>query len=70
MVNYNRVPIKEVEFKYITYDYLGNKLNEGSYTIEGSVDAGSMKNFIELYVGLVDVHSERLNIQLHSVQPG
>ena len=70
VANYNRVPIKEIQFKYTTYDYLGNKLNEGSYTIEGTVSPGGVKNFIELYIGLVDIHSERLDIELRSVESG
>ncbi len=69
VANYNNVPIKDIEFSYITYDYYGQKLNEGKYTIEGEVAPHAIKNFIELYTGLVDLHSEKLSIKLESVSP-
>ncbi len=70
VINYNHVPIKDIEFKYITYDGAGEKLNEGTYTLEGTVPPQGLKNFIEQYLGLVDVHSERLTVELKSVSAG
>ena len=70
VVNYNHVPIKDVEFKYITYDAAGQKLNEGVYTIEGTVPAQGLKNFIEQYIGLVDLQTQSLSIELKSVSAG
>jgi LEA14-like dessication related protein len=67
VTNYNNVPIKEIELKYFTYNYDGQKLDEGKYTIEGTVGPHSVKNFIEQYVGLVDLHSEKFSVQLESV---
>jgi len=70
VANHNDKPIKELTFQYNTYDITGKPLNEGTYTIEGSVPANSTKDFIELYIGLVDLYSERLTIKLASVHPG
>jgi hypothetical protein len=70
VANYNNVPIQDIRFSYTTYDRDGNKLNDGDYTIEYSVGPRSIKNFIELYVGLVDLHSEKLSVRLMSVSAG
>lgn len=69
VTNYNSVPIKDVTVQYNTYDTEGHPLSEGTYTIEGVVQPGTMKNFIELYLGIVDLHSERLTVKLLSVSP-
>ncbi len=66
--NFNSVPIKEITFQYNTYDYDGTPLDQGTYTIEGSVPAASVKNFPELYVGLVNLHSDKLSCKLLSVK--
>lgn len=66
--NYNPVPIKEITFEYSTYTDDGRALDKGTFTIEGSVAAHNTKNFVELYVGLVDLYSQRLNIKLLSVK--
>ncbi len=66
--NYNPVPIKEITFEYSTYTDDGRALDTGTFTIEGSVDPHNSKNFVELYVGLVDLYSQRLNIKLLSVK--
>src|SRR5262249_32637130 len=68
--NYNDTPIKEITFQYNTYDTNGKPLNQGTYTIEGSVAPHSSKNFIELYLGLVDLYSERLSVKVISVHGG
>jgi hypothetical protein len=68
VANYNQVPIKDITFKYYVYDESGAKKNEGDFTIEGVVPAGTQKNFIELYLGITDLHSDRLKIKLVSVQ--
>ncbi len=67
ITNYNHVPIKDIQLQYCTYDYYGQKLNEGHYTIEYTVPPHSVKNFAELYLGLVDLHSEKLSVKLESV---
>lgn len=69
VANYNPVPIKDITFQYSTYDINGRPLDKGTFTIEGTVPANSTKHFIELYLGLVDLYSERLDIKLISVQP-
>jgi hypothetical protein len=66
--NYNSVPIKEITFQYNTFTDDGKPLNEGTFTIEGQVDPRTSKNFVELYLGLVDLPSQRLNIKLLSVK--
>lgn len=70
VANYNSVPIKDVTFKYYVYDEAGEKKNEGDFTVEGTVPPGTMKNFIELYLGITDLHSDRLKIKLVSVEKG
>ena len=70
VVNYNQVPIKDVTFQYNTYDVEGHPLDQGTYTIEGEVYPGQSKNFIEQYLGLVHLHSDKLSIKLLSVSPG
>lgn len=70
VANYNRVPVKDVTIEYDTYDYSGALLNKGTYTFEGSVAAASMKNFIEQYLGCVDLHSDKLSVKLLSVSKG
>ncbi len=67
VANRNPVAIKDVTFKYITYDFEGKVLDEGTFTIEGVVPAGSMKNFIELYLGLVKLESDKLSVHLVGV---
>ncbi len=67
VANRNPVPIKDVTFKYITYDFEGKVLDEGEFTIEGVVPPYSMKNFIELYLGLVKLESDKLSVQLLGV---
>jgi hypothetical protein len=66
--NYNQVPIKEITFQYNTFTEEGQPLNEGTFTIEGSVEPQTTKNFIELYLGLVDLPSQRLTIKLLHVK--
>lgn len=65
--NYNTVPIHDITFEYTTANADGRPLDRGTFTIEGTVPAGSTKNFIELYLGLVDLYTERLSIRLLSV---
>ena len=66
--NDNTVPISDIVLKYTTYDYEGHQLNEGTYELEGKIQPGKMKNFIELYLGLVDINSEQLTVQIQSVR--
>lgn len=70
VVNYNNVPIKHITFQYNTYDYDGTPLDQGTSTIEESVLPGQKRDFIELYVGFVNLHSEKLSLKLLSVDPG
>lgn len=66
--NNNDVPIHEITFEYHTYTDDGRLLDKGTFTIEGSVPPHSTKNFIELYLGLVDLYSQRLDIKLLHVK--
>ncbi len=73
VANYNHEPVKNVRIRYKTFGYKGELLNEGIYTLSGAtpadavVKAGSVKNFIEQYMGLVDLESDMLSIELVSV---
>lgn len=69
VTNYNAVPIKNIIFQYNTYDSDGRPLNQGTHTIEESVEPGKMGSFIELYLGLVDLESDKLSVKLLSVNP-
>lgn len=66
--NYNQVPIKDITFQYNTFDEEGHPLNQGTFTIEGTVPPMTSKNFIELYLGLVDLPSQRLSIKILSAR--
>ena len=70
VTNRNEVSIKDVTFQYNTYDFEGHPLDEDTFTIEGEVPPGTTKNFIELYLGLVHLHSDKLSVTLLSVAPG
>ena len=71
VTNYNTVPIKDVTVEYTTYDAEGHKLDHGTYLIDYTTDhpvgPHDSKNFIELYLGLVDLYSSRLSVKLLSV---
>ncbi len=69
IANYNNVPIKDIQITYKTYDYEGKQLNQGTTTLEGEVAPGNVKNFIEQYLGLVDLRSEKLSVQVVGVSP-
>lgn len=74
VANYNNVPVKNVTIKYKTFGYKGEQLSEGTYTLSSAtpadavVKAGSVKNFIEQYIGLVDLESDMLMVELVSVE--
>ena len=74
VANYNDVPVKNVTIRYKTFGYKGEKLTEGTYTLSGAtpadavVKAGSVKNFIEQYIGLVELESDMLSVELVSVE--
>jgi len=70
VTNRNSVPIKDITFQYNTYNFEGNPLDQGTFTIEGEVAPGATKNFIELYLGLVDLNSDKLSVKLLSVAGG
>lgn len=70
VANYNQEPISDVTFQYNTYGYEGQPLDQATYTLEGTVPGGTVKNFIEQYVGLVHLHSDKLMIKLISVKHG
>lgn len=71
VTNFNSVPIKDLVLQYNTYDAVGNPLDEGTCDIiDGTVPAGEYRNFIELYLGLVSLYSERLSVKLVSVKGG
>ncbi len=66
--NYNSVPVKDVRVKYKTFGYNGQILSEGTYTMEGTVGPRSVKNFVEQTVGLVDLESDMLSIEMDAVE--
>lgn len=70
VTNYNQVPIHDITLEYSTFAADGHALDKGTYTIEGSVPPGTSKNFIELYLGLVDLYTERLAIKPLSMRHG
>ncbi|HEY9718206.1 MAG TPA: hypothetical protein V6C69_12105 [Trichormus sp.] len=67
--NYNNVPVKDVTIQYTTFDFDGTQLDQGNTTLgEGAeVPAGQVKNFIEQYLGLVNLRSQKLMVKLVSV---
>jgi LEA14-like dessication related protein len=67
VTNNNSVPVKDITIQYNTYHEDGAPLDQGTFTIEGTVPPGVTKNFIELYLGIVNVHSEKLSVKLLSV---
>jgi nucleotide-binding universal stress UspA family protein len=68
--NNNAVPIRSILFEYRTFAADGKPLDVGTYEIEGTVPPHTTKNFIELYLGLVALESERLSVRLLSVKRG
>ena len=70
VANYNKEPITEITFQYNTFDYEDKPLDQGTYTLEGTVPGGTVKNFIEQYVGLVSLHSNKIMCKLLSVKRG
>ncbi len=70
VANYNNVPIKDVTIKYQTFDFDGKPLDQGTYTLDGEVGPGQVKNFIEQYVGIVQVESDKIKVELATVHPG
>ena len=68
VVNYNTVPIHDITLEYQTFTAEGKPLDKGTFTIEGTVPPGTTKNFVELYLGLVDLYSDRLTCKLISVK--
>lgn len=67
--NYNNVPVHDITVEYSTFDREGKLLNKGNFTIEGTVPALQSKNFVELYLGIVDLYSDRLSVRLVSAKP-
>jgi hypothetical protein len=70
ITNYNSVPVKDIKLKFVTYDLSGNPLDNGVCLLEGDVPPGGVKNFIEQYLGLVNLHSEKLSVQVVGVSQG
>jgi len=68
VVNYNNVPVKDVRIKFKTFGYNGQQLSDGTYTMEGTIGPRSVKNYVEQTVGLVDVESDMLSIELDAVE--
>ena len=70
--NYNPVSIKDITFEYDTFDAEGLPLDKGIFTIQDSVYhtvyPGEVRDFIELYLGLVNVRTEALRVKLLSVK--
>lgn len=67
VTNYNNVPIKNVRIRYKTFGFNGELLTQDYFTIDGHVGAGESKNFIEQYIGNVDLESDSLIIEIVSV---
>lgn len=68
VANYNNVPVKDIKLKYATYDFDGKLLNQGDYTIDGTVPPGTVRNFIEQYLGLVEVQTDKMMVRFVSVK--
>lgn len=68
--NRNHVPIKNPKISYQTFDWEGKPLSSGTYVLEGEIPAGMVKNFIEQYLGLVDLHSDKLSVSYIGVERG
>lgn len=68
VTNYNSVPIHDITMEYQTFDSTGKPLDKGTFTIEGTVAPHTTRNFIEQYLGLVDLYTERLQLRLLSVK--
>ena len=68
VTNYNSVPIHDIELEYQTFDNTGKPLDKGTFTLEGTVAPHTTKNFIEQYLGLVDLYTEQLKVRLVSVK--
>lgn len=66
--NYNNVGIKNITIRYKTYGYQRQVLDTGLCTIEQKVPAGGMKNFTEQALGLVNLESDMLSIELIKVE--
>lgn len=67
VTNSNQIPIHDVCVEYRTYALDGRELEHGEYTMEGEIAPGTSKNFIEQYIGLVDLYTEKLSVKLKSV---
>ncbi len=67
VTNYNYEPIENILIKYETFDSEGNRLNTADYLIEEEVKPNQSKNFIEQYMGLIDLYSQKLKVSLVSV---
>lgn len=68
VVNYNPVPIKDVKIRFRTFGYNGQVVSTGTYVLEGTIGPGSVRNFMEQSVGVVDLESDMLAVELDSVQ--
>jgi len=68
VTNENDVPIKDVTFQYTTYDTEGGVMDTSTYTLEGTVQPHTSKQFIEQYLGIVNLHSEQLSVKLLSAE--
>ncbi len=69
VTNYNTVPVHDITFEYRASAADGRLLDHGTYTIEGVIPpGGTTKNFAELYLGLVDLYTERLSLKLLHVR--
>ena len=66
--NDNSVAIGDIVLSYATYDYEGHRLSDGTCPIpDAKVEPHQRHDYIELYLGLVDLHSEQLSVQIQSV---
>lgn len=68
VMNYNHVAVKNPKIKYATYDFENKLVSSGTYEMEGEIGPGVCRNFIEQYLGLVDLHSDKLAVQFVGVQ--
>jgi hypothetical protein len=68
VLNYNNVTVKNPKVTYTTFDFEGKPLSSGTYVMEGEVHAGEVRNFIEQYLGLVDLHSDKLAVKFIGVE--
>jgi hypothetical protein len=71
--NYNQKAVTDITIAYETFDFEGNALDKGTYTLLDAgeptvVQANSPKSCVEQYIGIVSLESDKLNCVLKGVR--